>query len=252
MVVPADGVQSRSQTQNAVQTARAAFTQPASDNNNPQAIAQHILSQGQGVYTAQGRMANIEAQLDALALNNPQLAVEVRTLLSQSPALTFVEQGTLARNAPVVTAAATAAAPTQSDDQADDQGFDFTLAADLTQMTLDITGMIEPTPFSDGANGIISLGRGIGAVFSGNWSEAGGHGLGVVISAASLIPYLGDLAKAGKLGKWADTVTRSIEAVINNPAARAKLEPLLRGLSDASTRSLKRFGTRCQTACVQH
>ncbi|HEX8119363.1 MAG TPA: hypothetical protein VF521_18945, partial [Pyrinomonadaceae bacterium] len=34
------------------------------------------------------------------------------------------------------------------------------LTLDLTQMALDLAGLIDPTPISDGANGIVSLFRG--------------------------------------------------------------------------------------------
>ena len=33
------------------------------------------------------------------------------------------------------------------------------LALDVTQMALDIVGLVDPTPISDGANGLISLAR---------------------------------------------------------------------------------------------
>ena len=65
------------------------------------------------------------------------------------------------------------------------------LALDVTQMALDIVGLVDPTPISDGANGLISLAR-------GDWLGAG-------ISAVSMIPYVGDAAKLGKLGRYAET-----------------------------------------------
>ena len=64
------------------------------------------------------------------------------------------------------------------------------LALDVTQMALDIVGLVDPTPISDGVNGLISLGR-------SDWLGAG-------ISAVSMIPYVGDAAKLGKLGRYAD------------------------------------------------
>ena len=112
-------------------------------------------------------------------------------------------------------------------------GFNGELIADITQMTLDLTGIIDPTPISDGSNVVISLGRGASEIFSGNWSKAGEHGLNGVLSAVGIIPYVGDLGKLGKLGKWAETVTKAVEAAINNPAARKALEPALKKLHDA-------------------
>ena len=70
---------------------------------------------------------------------------------------------------------------------------------DMTQMGLDIIGIFDPTPVSDGVNGAISLAR-------GDWLGAG-------ISAVSMVPYVGDLAKAGKIGKWAQTVANGAELV---------------------------------------
>ena len=62
------------------------------------------------------------------------------------------------------------------------------LALDITQMGLDIAGIFDPTPISDGASGLISLFR--------------GDFLGAGISAVSMLPYLGDAAKlGGKLGR---------------------------------------------------
>jgi len=93
------------------------------------------------------------------------------------------------------------------------------LVLDLTQMSLDIVGMADPTPISDGANGLISLGR-------GDW-------FGAAISAVSMIPYIGDAAKLGKVGKWADTVM-SVAAMAAKDAKFAKrVKPLLEKIDDA-------------------
>ena len=95
----------------------------------------------------------------------------------------------------------------------DDGGIDGDLAMDLTQMGLDVAGIFDPTPISDGANTLISLGR-------GDW-------LGAALSAISIIPYVGDAAKLGKLGKWAETVAKAIDAVKANPAMREALQPAM-------------------------
>ncbi|MDO5088132.1 MAG: hypothetical protein Q4D74_11090, partial [Comamonadaceae bacterium] len=55
------------------------------------------------------------------------------------------------------------------------------LALDLTQIGLDIVGIFDPTPISDGSNALISLFR--------------GDFLGAGLSAVSMIPYVGDAAK---------------------------------------------------------
>ena len=90
---------------------------------------------------------------------------------------------------------------------------------DLTQMTLDIVGIFDQTGISDGANALISAGR-------GDWVGAG-------LSALAIVPVVGALAAAGKLGKWAETVAKAVELAASNPAARAALEPMLRRLNDA-------------------
>lgn len=93
------------------------------------------------------------------------------------------------------------------------------LALDLTQIALDIVGIFEPTPFADGTNTLISWGRG------DFW--------GGVMSAAGIIPYVGDLAKLGKLGKWAKTVANAVELAASSPALAKKLEPGLKAIKEA-------------------
>lgn len=107
------------------------------------------------------------------------------------------------------------------------------LGLDLTQMGLDIVGIFEPTPFADGSNALVSLGRSIGSAVSGEWGSAGGHLLNAGISTVGIVPGLGDLAKAGKIGKWAQTVADSVTAIAHNPALRETLEPGLRTIADA-------------------
>ncbi len=107
-----------------------------------------------------------------------------------------------------------------------------TMVLDLTQMALDLTGIVDPTPISDGSNALISLGRGISDAFSGEWKSAGGNVANGLISAVGVVPYLGDLAKAGKIGAWAKTVSNAIEMMAKNPALSKKLEPMLREIRD--------------------
>lgn len=84
------------------------------------------------------------------------------------------------------------------------------LALDLTQMGLDIVGIFDPTPISDGANAAISLGR--------------GDFLGAALSAVSIVPVVGDLAKLGKLGKYVQTLSKIVDKVADNPALKSALE----------------------------
>lgn len=111
-----------------------------------------------------------------------------------------------------------------------------TLVADLGQMALDLVGIIDPTGIADGSNAVISLGRAIGAAVSGEGGDALGHLGNGLLSAAGIIPLLGDAAKAGKIGKWAQTVADAVAAAAHNPAARAALEPALREIRDAVSR----------------
>lgn len=93
------------------------------------------------------------------------------------------------------------------------------LTLDLTQMALDIAGLIDPTPISDGANGIVSLFR--------------GDLLGAGISALGMIPYVGDLAKVGKLGKFARTMERVVDIARLDPGFADAVRPLLNQIRDA-------------------
>lgn len=87
------------------------------------------------------------------------------------------------------------------------------LVLDLTQFVLDIVGIFEPTPFADGTNAIISAGR----------RDFFGAGLSVL----SIIPYLGDLAKAGKLPKYCASLERAIKLARSNSNYAAYIAPLL-------------------------
>ena len=58
---------------------------------------------------------------------------------------------------------------------------------DAVQSSLDATGIVDPTPISDGANAVISVVR-------GNYSDAGW-------SVVAIVPVIGDL---GKVGKYVD------------------------------------------------
>ena len=93
------------------------------------------------------------------------------------------------------------------------------LALDVTQIALDIVGLVDPTPISDGVNGLISLGR-------GDWLGAG-------ISAVSMIPYVGDAAKLGKLGRYSETMANAVDLAKANPAIAKQLGPAMEKLREA-------------------
>jgi len=96
---------------------------------------------------------------------------------------------------------------------------DTELLLDLTQMALDIGGIFDPTPISDGASGLISLYR--------------GHYLDAAISAVSMVPYAGDLAKVGKLGRYAETLAKAVEAAKHNPQLAQAIAPAIGKVRDA-------------------
>ena len=93
------------------------------------------------------------------------------------------------------------------------------LMLDLTQMALDLAGLIDPTPISDGANGIVSLFR--------------GDFLGAGISALGMIPYVGDLAKVGKLGKFVKTMERVVEIARVDARFADAVRPVLNQIKGA-------------------
>ncbi|MGI9056714.1 MAG: hypothetical protein ACR2F2_13045, partial [Pyrinomonadaceae bacterium] len=93
------------------------------------------------------------------------------------------------------------------------------LVLDLTQVGLTVVGIFDPTGVADGADAVISLGR-------GDYWGAG-------ISALGIIPYLGDLAKIGKLPKLLKIID-NVVAMAKTDARFAKIvEPLLKGLKNA-------------------
>jgi hypothetical protein len=93
------------------------------------------------------------------------------------------------------------------------------LLKDLAQFSLDIIGIVEPTPFADSANALISAGR-------GDWIGSG-------LSALGIIPYIGDLAKAGKLGKYAESVTKAIRLARRDVDFARRVRPLFKRLRGA-------------------
>lgn len=95
------------------------------------------------------------------------------------------------------------------------------LALDLGQFSLDVGGIFDPTPACDGVNGAISLWR--------------GDGWGAGLSACGMVPYLGDLAKAGKLGKYAKSVARLAELAAELPEVAQALRPLLSKVNDLAS-----------------
>lgn len=87
------------------------------------------------------------------------------------------------------------------------------VALDLAQLCFDIAGMIEPTPVSDGASLLMSLGR-------GRWFDA-------AVSGVSMVPYIGDLAKLGKLPRYLKTIEDAIKLARQSEEAARLLRPVM-------------------------
>lgn len=87
------------------------------------------------------------------------------------------------------------------------------LATDLLSMCLDIAGVVDPTPISDGAGTVFALVR-------GQWFDA-------FISGVSMFPYIGDLAKAGKFPKYLKTIEEAINMARESKAVADALKPIM-------------------------
>ncbi|WP_176473020.1 hypothetical protein [Sphingomonas lenta] len=181
---------------------RAASAAP-SFPNDPSAAARQALAAakpGDGAVD----VAELGSQIAALRAQNPQLADSARAHIERT--LTPTQRGELSRAIDRVPA------PEKGPGAGE-------LALDVTQIGLDIAGLLDPTPVSDGANTAISL-------FRGDWAGAG-------ISALGMIPYLGDAAKLGKLGKWGETIAKAVDFARVNPGFAARIAPALEGIASA-------------------
>ena len=194
------------------------FQQSCTNSPAPPVASWATRPQGDGYRTAWDTVAT------RLGTQNPiAIRTEIERKLHEAQGLDGY------RTAPAATTPASTTPAARTGEEGPDP---VKLGLDLSQMALDIVGIFEPTPFADGSNTLISIGRGIGSLLSGD-GEAGGHFLNGGLSALGIIPYLGDAAKLGKIGKWAQTVTDGISAIAANPAARAAIEPGLKAIKDA-------------------
>jgi hypothetical protein len=87
------------------------------------------------------------------------------------------------------------------------------LITDVAQIALDLAGIVDPTPTADVTNAVISATR-------SDWSGAG-------LSLIGVIPYLGDLAKAGKLPRWLATMEKCIVQAGRSQRFATLVRPLL-------------------------
>jgi hypothetical protein len=90
------------------------------------------------------------------------------------------------------------------------------LKLDLATFVLDMVGVVDPTGTADVASGAISLWR-------GEWLSAGISFLGVFAG-------LGDLAKFGKLRKYADSVEKAIDLARRDKGFALEIRESLKGL----------------------
>ncbi len=93
------------------------------------------------------------------------------------------------------------------------------LIFDLAIAAVDIGGILDPTPACDGVACAAELSQ-------GNFIYAG-------INVVAMVPWLGDIAKTGKAGKFTRIVTEAIEYAAKNPKFAARIKPLLEVLSNA-------------------
>jgi len=92
---------------------------------------------------------------------------------------------------------------------------------DLTQFSLDLIGIVDPTFIADGLNTVISLCR-------GDW-------FGAAVSGVSMLPA-GDLAKILKLERYLKTMQTVVAKATSSPYFRAAIRPLMEKLSNMLNR----------------
>lgn len=92
------------------------------------------------------------------------------------------------------------------------------LSLDLLALALDLAGIVDPTPICDGSAAFLALSR--------------GEFLDAAISATSIVPYIGDLAKAGKLPRYLKALERAVDWADRTGQA-ARLLPAVQRLEQA-------------------
>jgi hypothetical protein len=92
-------------------------------------------------------------------------------------------------------------------------------ALDVGQLTLDVVGIFEPTPFADLTSAVISLCR-------GDVSSA-------AMSGISVIPYAGDVAKLARIPRYVASVDSALALARSSPRFGGILSPLLARLLNA-------------------
>ena len=81
-----------------------------------------------------------------------------------------------------------------------DFGGNYSLeGSDVVHAALDVAGVFDPTGVADAANASLYAAEG------GGWGD-------ILISAAGVVPYAGDLAKAGRIAKSVDKISSAVKA----------------------------------------
>jgi hypothetical protein len=139
--------------------------------------------------------------LAKVAAHDPQRAADL--LAEIKPKLSAADQRQLTRElAQELDTRAANQLQTQADQRIDDVASQKReLALDLVQIGLSVAGIFDPTPVSDGLDG--------------------------------MIPYIGDAAKLGKLGKFAETVAKAVDLAKVDSAFAKTIEPALQKIRDA-------------------
>lgn len=91
--------------------------------------------------------------------------------------------------------------------------------ADVATLILDIAGIFDPTPLSDGASGMMSL-------FRGEWAQVG-------FSVAAMVPFVGDTGKILKFAK----LLKEFRHLGDLAGDTAKMESILKSLKHADWRN---------------
>jgi hypothetical protein len=94
---------------------------------------------------------------------------------------------------------------------AGDDAASGTLLLELAGLALDVAGIFDPTPVSDGASALLSVSQ-------GHWGDA-------AISVVAMVPYVGDLAKAGKLPRYLRILEHVIERARQSARFAERAEP---------------------------
>jgi hypothetical protein len=93
------------------------------------------------------------------------------------------------------------------------------LALEVVKFTLDLVGTVDPTGIADGISAIISLGQ--------------GRLVDAALSAAGVLPYIGDVAKVAKVPRYAKAVGEAIQLGMKEAEFARQLQPALGKLKAA-------------------